>query len=152
MNRSDAAALARTLMNEHGLTNWTFQYDRSKRRFGVCRHSSRTIGLSAVLVELNDEERVRNTILHEIAHAVVGASHGHDRVWRAKAIEIGCDGKRCYDADAVKEPPAPWRGTCPGCGQEVQRHRLTEKAKGGACARCCRGKFDPRFVLVWSKA
>lgn len=32
-------------------------------------------------------------ILHEIAHALVDY-HGHDDVWRSKALEIGCSGKR----------------------------------------------------------
>ena len=32
MNTHDAAELARTLMNEHGLITWIFQYDRAKQR------------------------------------------------------------------------------------------------------------------------
>jgi predicted SprT family Zn-dependent metalloprotease len=153
MNRSDAARLARALMNEHGLGHWSFQFDNAKRRFGVCRHSTRQIGLSAALVGLNDEDRVRNTILHEIAHALVGPEHGHDRVWRAKAIELGCDGKRCYESTAVEAPPAPWTGHCPTpeCDFTVGRHRLTEAAKRGACPKCCRGRFNPDYRLVWKR-
>ena len=37
-----------------------------------------------------DIDHIRDTILHEIAHALVGPCHGHDAVWRQKAREIGC--------------------------------------------------------------
>lgn len=39
------------------------------------------------------KRRVRLVILHEIAHAMVGTSHGHDEVWKKKCLEIGGDGK-----------------------------------------------------------
>ena len=39
------------------------------------------------------DEEVKNTLLHEIAHALVGPGHRHNRVWRQKAREIGCDAK-----------------------------------------------------------
>lgn len=156
METTTASALARGLMNDHGLTGWTFQFDRAKRRFGQCRYGIRTISLSGPLVALNSEEQVRNTILHEIAHALVGPGHGHDYVWRAKARAIGCDGLRCYESEAVARPPAAWAGTCPSCSKTVGRHRLTDKAQRSACSACCnnhnRGRYDARFLLVWSRS
>ena len=41
------------------------------------------------------EENVKNTLLHEIAHALAGHEHNHDEVWKATARSIGCDGCRC---------------------------------------------------------
>ena len=38
---------------------------------------------------------VRDTILHEIAHAIVGPGHGHDAVWQTAERRIGCTPKRC---------------------------------------------------------
>lgn len=155
MNRTTAATLARTLMNDHGLGHWTFQFDRAKRRFGQCRYGTNTISLSAPLVTLNDEAQVHNTILHEIAHALVGPGHGHDYVWRAKARAIGCDGLRCYQSEAVARPPAAWVGVCPSCGKSVERHRLSASTRRAACSACCntfaRGRFDDRFLLVWKR-
>lgn len=151
MNTTDAARLARSLMNEHGLHDWAFEFDRSVRRFGICRFSRRTIGMSAKLVTLNDEARVRNTILHEIAHALVGPTHNHDIVWRLKAREIGCDGQRCVDSSTVVQPEAPWVGTCPGCGTTTTRHRITEKARKMACATCCRGRWNAAYVFQWER-
>jgi predicted SprT family Zn-dependent metalloprotease len=151
MDRSDAASLARRLMAEHLDNTWKFQFDRSKRRFGCCHYSTRTISLSAALVGLNDEPQVRDTILHEIAHALVGHAHGHDRVWRAKALEIGCNGRRCYDAAEVQAVEAAWKGECPSCGYTIDRHRLSEKARRMACGKCCRGRFDARYLFVWKR-
>ena len=36
-----------------------------------------------------------DTILHEMAHALVGQVHGHDAVWQAQVL--GCSGRRCHD-------------------------------------------------------
>ena len=32
---------------------------------------------------------IRDTLLHEIAHAIVGPGHGHDAVWQTAARRIG---------------------------------------------------------------
>ncbi len=150
MDTTTAASLARGLMREHGLDGWVFKFDRAKRRFGQCNYRTWTISLSAPLVALNSEERVRNTILHEIAHALAPGHH-HDRVWQATARSIGCDGSRCYSSDAVEMPAGAWRGTCPSCGKHVERHRLTDKGRRAACRACCKGRYDARFVFVWER-
>lgn len=41
-------------------------------------------------------EEIENTILHEIAHAIVGVGHGHRLKWQEKAIELGVTWKRIY--------------------------------------------------------
>ena len=72
MKREDARALARSLMDAAGLTDWRFRFDHAKRRAGACTHTSRTISLSGPLTDLYDEGTIRGVILHEIAHALVG--------------------------------------------------------------------------------
>lgn len=47
-----------------------------------------------IKANLNNGNVIENTILHEIAHAIVGASHHHDKVWKDCAQRIGCDGSR----------------------------------------------------------
>lgn len=132
MELSAALAQGRSLMNRHGLTDWTLTLDRAKTRAGACRYRSRQISLSAHLTRLHSEAEVRDTILHEIAHALVGAKHGHDEVWRATAQRIGSSGARCSSPDAPSVPGA-WQGRCPN-GHTVSRHRAPTRV--GICTQC----------------
>jgi predicted SprT family Zn-dependent metalloprotease len=139
-----AQAEARELMARHGLANWSFAFDNAKTRAGVCRETRRQIGLSRVLTQLHTAAEVRDTILHEIAHALVGVAHGHDARWRATAVSIGCSGMRCVAEESAR-PPAPWVGRCPS-GHEVLRHRRPSRVQ--SCARCSRS-FDPSSLIEW---
>ena len=136
MHIPDAERLARSLMREHGLAGWTFQWDRAVRRAGSCRHGSQRITLSRALMAGWSEREVRNTVLHEIAHALVGPGHGHDRAWRKQARRIGCTGDRCWTPSASAPDVAPrWIGVCQGCGVKVRRHRRTHGARHATCAK-----------------
>ncbi len=144
MEIDGARTLAEHLLREHGLSSWRLVFDRAKTRAGVCRFHQREIGLSGPLTQLHSADAVRDTILHEIAHALVGPTHQHDAVWRAKAAELGCSTKACLPPDAPRVA-APWVGTCPA-GHRVGRHRRPERL--ASCRRCCRG-FDPDYLFRW---
>lgn len=145
MEISPALALGRRLLREHGLEHWSVTTDRAKTRAGVCRFATRTISLSAPLTRLHDEAEVHDTILHEIAHALVGPHHGHDAVWRSKAIEIGCSGQRTVDPDAP-HVEGPWQGVCP------QGHSYTRHRRPGRVMSCltCSPEFDASALLTWT--
>nr|WP_257908483.1 SprT-like domain-containing protein [Janibacter limosus] len=72
MDIGEARRMGRALMDEHGPEDWRLVVDRAKKRAGVCRAAERTIGLSGPLTALHSPEQVRDTVLHEIAHALVG--------------------------------------------------------------------------------
>ena len=114
MDITTAATLAESLMAHHGLTEtgWTFKMDRATARLGFCQYGPKIISMGAVYVESADEAAVRDTVLHEIAHALAGAfvltptgaivrnrqGHatkiGHGWQWKIQAREIGCSGQR----------------------------------------------------------
>jgi len=144
MELTEAHSLATDLMTHHGLTGWRLTFDNAKTRAGVCRPGRREIGLSRVLTALHAESEVRDTVLHEIAHAVVGAEHGHDSVWRAQAQAIGCTGTRCVPESAARAD-APWSGFCPA-GHEFHRHRRPTRVM--SCSRCS-ARFSPVDLIAW---
>lgn len=131
-------------MREHGLTDWRLTFDRAKTRAGQCRFDRREISLSSPLMRLQDEKEVRETILHEIAHALVGPEHGHDALWRQTARSIGSTGQTRLRTDSL--PKADWVGTCPN-GHTVSRHRRPSRPLScGACS----ARFSPEAILTWT--
>ena len=145
MELNDARRLGHTLLEEHGLHDWDLVFDRAKRRAGICREGHKQIGLSAPLTELHPESEVRDTVLHEIAHALVGVRHGHDHVWRATALRIGSSGRRCSSEDAPRID-GDWVGHC-SAGHRVTRHRRPERP--AACKRCS-SRFDAAHLITWT--
>lgn len=145
MDLRDAFALAEDLLDHHGLGAWSVQYDGAKRRAGICRFGPKVIGLSAPLTALHSDADVRDTVLHEIAHALAGPRHGHDATWREIASRIGCSGERCVSEGAPTVEPA-WLGVC-AAGHTTGRHRRPERVL--TCARCC-PRFDLAHVLSWT--
>jgi predicted SprT family Zn-dependent metalloprotease len=151
-----AEKIARRLMDEHGLAEWTFEFDNCKTSFGSCRHAYEPpkITLSRHYVPLNDEPEVRETILHEIAHAKMHAtgilspgerSH-HDEAWKEMARSVGAKPERCC-GEGVIDPPLTWIGRCPACGGIAERH-VRQDFSCGECA----DEYDPRYRLVWERA
>jgi predicted SprT family Zn-dependent metalloprotease len=136
MNLFAARHLARTLMQQHGLRDWQFRFDHARRRFGSCRYRSKLITLSKPLTFLNSEEQVRDTILHEIAHALTPGD-GHGWRWKAACRKLGADPKRCYDEEEVVAPPrrvARYQMGCARCDWWVDRHRLSRRNL--VCRQC----------------
>lgn len=128
-----AHTLALRLLAEHGLSDWSFRLNRSKRTLGRCVYSRHTIELSVHFVARNNEAEILDTLLHEIAHALVGPGHGHDRVWKSKCLELGAQPRACVAADM---PTGRWRASCGSCGAQFHRHRRPRTLTGWHCRRC----------------
>jgi predicted SprT family Zn-dependent metalloprotease len=98
------------------------------------------------LVELNDEAKVRDTILHEIAHAMVGRLHGHDFKWKHTAQQIGCTGERCFDHTKVLQPHKPWVAICEVCGKEYRSYRMH---RSKCACRMCYNEHKDKAILTF---
>ena len=135
---AETEALANALIKRHqadsGLAkDWRFGFDLAPSRAGACKYGERRIDLSVSFCLSASRTGIIDTVLHEIAHAIVGKAHNHDAVWVTKAIEIGCTGKRTH---SIRHTAARWIGKC-GCGRPWHRQRLSPKvAKGARCSRC----------------
>jgi predicted SprT family Zn-dependent metalloprotease len=137
MHLKDAEDLALTLMEDNRLGSWSFAFDNAKQRCGACFHGKRKITLSRHFVTLNSEAEVRDTVLHEIAHAHAGAKAGHGPAWQMQAIRLGARPERC--AVNVDMPEGNVKGVCgPRCPVRHTRHRMPPKHQlhGWRCNRC----------------
>lgn len=145
MDLSDVRELAVDLMARHRLTGWRLVFDNAKTRAGACRSDRREIALSRPLMSLYSPEQVTETVLHEIAHALAGAGHGHDRVWRTTARRIGASGRRCLPADAPRVDGS-WVGVC-AAGHRTTAYRRPIRVK--SCTRCS-PRFDMSARYTWT--
>ena len=104
MNEKSARAFFKLKYKElkhriHG--NYSFKFNNNLSRAGVCKFYTKELGgiIEISRVYLNNKKTtktmVKNTILHEIAHAICGPEAMHNKFWRETALSIGCDGKRC---------------------------------------------------------
>jgi len=160
MELEKAERLAKALMYRYispeTKKDWKFKWDNAVSRFGSCRYSG-TITLSRVLTSLNNEDHVRDTILHEIAHAINYERHGrkifgkpHGKEWKEIAVEVGCDPTRCYD-DTVVSPTSKYTVMCPKCGVLGTANRKSSNMN--ACGICCKNhnnnKWHYDYVLEY---
>lgn len=146
MDLQEAKTLTYELMREHGLTydGWTFKWHHAKTIFGTCYHRRREIALSKKLTEKLPVEEVKDTILHEIAHALVGKGHGHNHIWKNQARAIGCRANRCKSIEVDVQPK--YKAKCKGCGKTHVAHR---RPKRSHWCRCNGRRFDPAMKLVY---
>ena len=60
-----------------------------------------TYNLKFIKQHLDDIDVIKSIVLHEIAHAIVGGHHNHDKVWKDCCINLGGNGKRCHNESEV---------------------------------------------------
>lgn len=139
--------LASEQLDTHGLTakGWTVKYDGAKTRAGCCFYDTKVISFSRHFAEdaVTTDAEFMDTVLHEIAHALVGHAVGHGPVWKQKAVDIGCSGE-------VLLPRRISRGTmrieCP-CGHVcVERHVVQRKMLLRICS-VCRQHLTTRILI-----
>jgi len=154
MNTTQALRILREELDKHGLHHVQVKLNsRFTNTFGQYSYhrlsSYKVVQLSTKLVELNDEDRVRLTILHEVAHALT-EGHGHDSVWKAKLLEIGGDGKRTYsrhDTNTLERKRTLLQAYCPEHGDRGRFYRKVNRACGSCCNAYNDGRYSPEYKL-----
>lgn len=160
MRIDDAKAIVRTLMDEHGLTQWKLIIIDSKSVAGWCQtkfwhklphRTLGTIALSRDYMTVFSHKEVRETGLHEIAHALNEPKNkAHGPEWKAIARRIGSTGDRCVSVDAPK-PASRYTGTCPQEHKFAVHRRLRDMhLKSRYCPECWRKYKDKeRCYIEW---
>lgn len=112
------------------LSQWNFAFDYAKKRAGVCKLDQKQISISRYHIEHNVEMVVRDTILHELAHAIAYELYhekGHGPSWQQVALKLGANPKAtgkfvlpeypwavvtyCSQAETVKKITSRYRRT-----------------------------------------
>lgn len=145
---------AKELFVKHNLTNWSFDFDHAKRRFGYCCYTPKRITMSLPLVSANlGSPQLLDTLLHEIAHAIAfiryGRSQNHNYNWKRICVEIGANPNRCCNSKEVNTIRGRFVYKCKHCGHIVYAHKKWKRTK--AHGKCCNtfgnGKFSTQFEL-----
>lgn len=117
------------------LYGWKLKMDHAKTRLGQCDHGKKVISISSYFMRGKscNYNKVKNTILHEMAHALT-IGHNHDKVWKKKCIELGGDGRVCATMDI---PPRNYFIYCKTCKYRKEYYRKPN-LKGKVCLKCKR--------------
>ncbi len=128
--------LAEELIARHGLARrgWLFALNRRKRTLGLCRYDVKRIELSQYFVIYNDQAAIRDTLLHEIAHAIAGHKAGHGAKWVSVCHRLGAIPNRICTTAAM--PRGAFLARCQSCGYQHSRHRRPIKGRTYYCLVC----------------
>lgn len=112
-------------LQQYELFEWTHTFMNKKTCAGHCNYTQKEIALSTHFVNSDKTtiQDIKNTVLHEIAHALC-PKQGHNQIWKQTCIDIGGDGERCCEAFAK---PKYIYGCGNGCDTEYYRKRTTKK-------------------------
>ncbi len=116
-------------IKKHGLDDWDIRFNNKLRVCATTHYRGKYFMFSKKYIAstLTDKASIKDTILHEIAHALVGYKvQSHGKIWRDKAISIGCSGKRCASHSISEPKDYKWLISC-GKGCEWRKHRLNKK-------------------------
>lgn len=141
-------------LHEHGLIDegWRASVNNRKSCFGVCNYTQKTIGLSSILIPNCNDKNVKETILHEIAHALTPGHH-HDKVWKRKCIEVGGNGEAQGGTEnyingdngfLLKQ--SKYTATCPECGHTEAIHRKMKR--NISCGQHNLRYYDAKYKLI----
>jgi hypothetical protein len=138
MDLKEVEVIASLELAKQGLHGWTFGWGDTKRRLGVCKYRSKRIEIAEYYALHSARASVLDTLLHEIAHAIVGPGIGHGPAWKAAAIRLGATPKACDASTDVVIKPGDWQATCSACKRTVHLYRRPRALNGYRC-RCKAG-------------
>lgn len=140
----EAENLVKCLVREYLGDEWKVELFRSRTKIALCGGSAhRKIWVSAPFLEVNDSDFAVTVAKHEIAHALVGSFHLHDRVWKAKAIELGI---APFATLKCNSPNGRWYAVCPVCRRTIYRYSKPRSLSGFLHTDC-----GPQAHLVFGE-
>ena len=116
-----ATLLGAELMIEHGLSDWKLDIVNKRTTLGETYYRTKTIELSQRFILVSTKDEFRETMLHEIAHALIGPGYAHGPVFVEKCLAIGGNPESSGDISIRS-----YHYECPKCGAHGGNNRLAE--------------------------
>ncbi len=89
MKITEAKKLAREIMVDNNVTGWKVYFNTDETSAGVTFPEFKIIEYCEPFFVNNDAMVCKDTILHELAHALAPTGSEHGKVWKKKCVEIG---------------------------------------------------------------
>lgn len=150
--------------------DWTFEWSNKRNAFGTCARRRRRryvngsfgieiynkrIQLSKWLVANSEStfEEWKDTMLHEIAHAIdveIRGTSDHSYTWKSIASSVGARPERTTDVK-ISHENSKYTMTCISCGEKSASHKKKRAGRVSGCVPCCNkynnGKFSYDYAL-----
>ncbi len=146
MDLTELEAIAKREFQKHGLLHWSFALTGTKRRQGVCKFRDRRIEIAEYYARHNSPEKVLDTLLHEIAHALAGPKARHGPAWKAVAVRLGAIPQACDTCSDTVVMPGDWQATCDACNKTFHKYKRPKQFNGYRCRCIARQALIFRFM------
>jgi len=117
---------------------WEVKFNNTKRIIAQCVTKKREIRLSKPFMERMKRVNVKNTILHEIAHAIDFHQRGysaHDYRWKKIASTLGAHPRASAKLSPEEQPYFKYDAICPNHGKLPSGFQRRPKREY-LCAKC----------------
>jgi len=138
--------MARRLMSKFLDESWSMRFMNSKSSAGICDYNFRNILLSRFAVIHLSMVQIREIILHEIAHALVGWRNNHNKIWKKMSLRIGASGQTKYTFHLSCPTFILFCGCC-----ERERFVKRKKVERYKFCQMCKQKFRYKYMDYCSK-
>jgi SprT protein len=136
--------MALELFQAHGVINYSFGFDRAIRRAGQCDYSKKRITLSKHFVATADLDQIHQVLLHEVAHALVGRSVGHGKLWKQQASLLGYRHEK-LDGGVIAESSSKYLGECAA----GHKHYRMRRPSSVLSCKLCAPSFSRSHLISW---
>lgn len=147
--KHEAYQMTRQLLDQNNLSTLEVTFSKTKNALGRCFFQNKEpvrIDLSSYWLAYLTKDELRDTILHEIAHAKAGHEAGHGEKWKKTAQSIGANPKRIADIppELVKKfqkENSNYVAVCQSCENEHYFDRFTKKWRDNMYRCTCGSEF-----------
>lgn len=126
------------LMQANGLGSWKIDINNKRSSLAETYYRTQTIMFSKHFVLVSSQEQFVGVTYHEIAHAILGKGHGHDKEFKDLCAKISPNADYAQRSVDIGNPIRKFILECPDCGYSGS----TNSKKTRYCANCWKEKKE----------